>query len=212
MININKYEVIMLILCSYYGMSYEEFKKRLKKKDNLYLTLLLMKKFKCLNSEIIQENLGILNNRMLCYRMKKAEEKGVKLMLPVDTKIGKEFKPDTESKTVAWTEIPEGWEGFDIGEKSIKMFEEEIKKAKTVVWNGPLGLFEFDQFAIGTNSIAKVLSEIDATTIIGGGDSAAAVRKAGLEDTMTHISTGGGASLEFLEGKKLPGIECLQDK
>ena len=144
--------------------------------------------------------------------MKKAEEKGVKLMLPVDTKIGKEFKPDTESKTVAWTEIPEGWEGFDIGEKSIKMFEEEIKKAKTVVWNGPLGLFEFDQFAIGTNSIAKVLSEIDATTIIGGGDSAAAVRKAGLEDTMTHISTGGGASLEFLEGKKLPGIECLQDK
>ncbi len=142
--------------------------------------------------------------------MEKAKQKGVKLMLPVDTKIGKEFKPDTESKTVDWTEIPEGWEGFDIGEKSIKMFEEEIKKAKTVVWNGPVGLFEFDQFAIGTNSIAKVLSEIEATTIIGGGDSAAAVRKAGLEDKMTHISTGGGASLEFLEGKKLPGIECLQ--
>ena len=144
--------------------------------------------------------------------MEKAKNKGVKLMLPIDTKIGKEFKPDTESKTVSWTEIPEGWEGFDIGEESIKMFAEEIKKAKTVVWNGPLGLFEFDQFAIGTNSIAKVLSEIDATTIIGGGDSAAAVRKAGLEDKMTHISTGGGASLEFLEGKKLPGIECLQDK
>ena len=143
--------------------------------------------------------------------MKKAEEKGVKLMLPVDTKIGKEFKPDTESKTVAYTEIPAGWEGFDIGEKTIKMFSEEIKKAKTVVWNGPLGLFEFDQFAIGTNSIAKVLAEIDATTIIGGGDSAAAVKKAGLEDKMTHISTGGGASLEFLEGKKLPGIECLMD-
>lgn len=144
--------------------------------------------------------------------MKKAEEKGVKLMLPIDTKIGKEFKPDTESKTVAWTEIPDGWEGFDIGEESIKMFEEEIKKAKTVVWNGPVGLFEFDQFAIGTNSIAKVLSEIDATTIIGGGDSAAAVKKAGLEDKMTHISTGGGASLEFLEGKALPGIECLLNK
>ncbi len=144
--------------------------------------------------------------------MEKAKNKGVKLMLPVDTKIGKEFKPDTESKTVSWTEIPEGWEGFDIGEKSIKMFAEEIKKAKTVVWNGPLGLFEFDQFAIGTNSIAEVLSQINATTIIGGGDSAAAVRKAGLEDKMTHISTGGGASLEFLEGKKLPGIECLQDK
>ena len=144
--------------------------------------------------------------------MAKAKEKGVKLMLPVDTKIGKEFKPDTESKTVAWTEIPEGWEGFDIGAKSIEMFTEEIKKAKTVVWNGPLGLFEFDQFAIGTNAIAKTLSEINATTIIGGGDSAAAVKKAGLQDKMTHISTGGGASLEFLEGKKLPGIECLQDK
>ena len=144
--------------------------------------------------------------------MAKAKEKGVKLMLPVDTKIGKEFKPDTESKTVAWTEIPEGWEGFDIGAKSIEMFTEEIRKAKTVVWNGPVGLFEFDQFAIGTNKIAKTLSEIDATTIIGGGDSAAAVEKAGLADKMTHISTGGGASLEFLEGKKLPGIECLQDK
>ena len=144
--------------------------------------------------------------------MEKAKNKGVKLMLPIDTKIGKEFKPDTESKTVSWTEIPEGWEGFDIVEESIKMFAEEIKKAKTVVWNGPLGLFEFDQFAIGTNSIAEVLSQIDATTIIGGGDSAAAVRKAGLENKMTHISTGGGASLEFLEGKKLPGIECLQDK
>lgn len=141
--------------------------------------------------------------------MEKAKAKGVKLMLPVDTKVGKEFKPDTESKTVAWTEIPADWEGFDIGEKSIEMFTEEIKKAKTVVWNGPLGLSEFEQFAVGTNTIAKVLSEMDATTIIGGGDSAAAVKKAGLADKMTHISTGGGASLEFLEGKKLPGIECL---
>ena len=138
--------------------------------------------------------------------MEKAKEKGVKLMLPVDTKIGKEFKPDTESKTVAWTEIPEGWEGFDIGEKTIEMFKKELQNAKTV------GLFEFDQFAIGTNEIAKALSKIDATTIIGGGDSAAAVEKAGLADKMTHISTGGGASLEFLEGKKLPGIECLLDK
>ena len=144
--------------------------------------------------------------------MEKAKQKGVKLLLPVDTKIGKEFKPDTESKTVAWTEIPDEWEGFDIGEKTIEMFKEELKNAKTVIWNGPLGLFEFDQFAIGTNSIAKVLSELDATTIIGGGDSGAAVEKAGLADKMTHISTGGGASLEFLEGKKLPGIECLQDK
>lgn len=144
--------------------------------------------------------------------MEKANQKGVKLLLPVDTKIGKEFKPDTESKTVAWTEIPDEWEGFDIGEKTIEMFKEELKNAKTVIWNGPLGLFEFDQFAIGTNEIAKALSELDATTIIGGGDSGAAVEKAGLADKMTHISTGGGASLEFLEGKKLPGIECLQDK
>ena len=144
--------------------------------------------------------------------MEKAKEKGVKLMLPVDTKIGKEFKADTESKTVLSTEIPEGWEGFDIGEQTIKEYEEELKKAKTVVWNGPLGVFEFDQFAIGTNEIAKTLANINAITIIGGGDSAAAVKKAGLQDKMTHISTGGGASLEFLEGKKLPGIECLQDK
>ena len=144
--------------------------------------------------------------------MEKAKQKGVKLMLPVDTKIGKEFKADTESKTVKYTEIPADWEGFDIGAETIKMFSDELRNAKTVIWNGPLGLFEFDQFAIGTNEIAKVLSEIDATTIIGGGDSAAAVKKAGLEDKMTHISTGGGASLEFLEGKKLPGIEALMDK
>ena len=144
--------------------------------------------------------------------MEKAKSKGVKLLLPIDTKIGKEFKPDTESKTVAWTEIPDEWEGFDIGEKTIEMFKNELQSAKTVIWNGPLGLFEFDQFAIGTNEIAKTLADLDATTIIGGGDSAAAVTKAGLADKMTHISTGGGASLEFLEGKKLPGIECLQDK
>jgi len=144
--------------------------------------------------------------------MEKAKEKGVKLLLPIDTKIGKEFKPDTESKTVAWTEIPDEWEGFDIGEKTIEMFKNELQNAKTVIWNGPLGLFEFEQFAIGTNEIAKTLAELDATTIIGGGDSAAAVTKAGLAHKMTHISTGGGASLEFLEGKKLPGIECLQDK
>ena len=144
--------------------------------------------------------------------MEKAKTKGVKLMLPIDTVVGKEFDINTESKNVKCTEIPADWEGFDIGKETIKMFSEEIKKAKTVVWNGPVGLFEFPQFAIGTNEIAKVLSQIDATTIIGGGDSAAAVKKAGLQDKMTHISTGGGASLEFLEGKKLPGIECLMNK
>ena len=144
--------------------------------------------------------------------MEKAKQKGVKLMLPVDTKLGKEFDKDTESKTVKCSEIPENWEGFDIGEETIKLYKEELKNAKTIVWNGPLGLFEFDQFAIGTNEIAKTLAEVDAVTIIGGGDSAAAIEKIGLADKMTHISTGGGASLEFLEGKKLPGIECLQEK
>ena len=144
--------------------------------------------------------------------MEKAKNKGVKLMLPVDTKVGKEYSADTESKTVKSTEIPADWEGLDIGEETIKLYSEELQKAKTVIWNGPLGVFEFPQFAIGTNAIAKVLADLDATTIIGGGDSAAAVKKAGLEDKMTHISTGGGASLEFIEGKKLPGIECLMDK
>ncbi len=144
--------------------------------------------------------------------MEKAKTKGVKFMLPVDTKIGKEFKPDTESKTVKFSEIPDGWEGYDIGAETIKLYSEELKNAKTVIWNGPVGLFEFDQFAIGTNSIAKALADVDAVKIIGGGDSAAAVEKAGLAEKFTHISTGGGASLEFLEGKKLPGIEALQDK
>jgi len=144
--------------------------------------------------------------------MEKAKEKNVKLMLPIDTKVGKEFKPDTESKTVSWTEIPDGWEGYDIGDKTIALYKEELKNAKTIIWNGPVGLFEFDKFAIGTNEIANYLANLSATTIIGGGDSAAAVEKAGLASKMTHISTGGGASLEFLEGKKLPGIECLMDK
>ena len=144
--------------------------------------------------------------------MEKAKAKGVKLMLPVDTKVGKEFDPNTESKVVKYTEIPDEWEGYDIGSETIALYSEELKKAKTVIWNGPVGLFEFDQFAVGTNSIAKALADIDAVKIIGGGDSAAAVEKAGLAEKFTHISTGGGASLEFLEGKKLPGIEALQDK
>ena len=145
--------------------------------------------------------------------MNKAKEKGVKMLLPIDTKIGKEFKPDTESKTVAWTDIPDGWQGFDIGEKTIEMFRKELNGAKTIVWNGPLGLFEFEQFEVGTNAIAHKLANLDdAITIVGGGDSAAAVEKAGLADKISHVSTGGGASLEFLEGKKLPGIEALLDK
>ena len=144
--------------------------------------------------------------------MKKAEEKKVKFILPVDTKVAKEATQQGESKTVKSNEIPADWEGLDIGEETIQLFKEELQKAKTIVWNGPLGLFEVEQFSIGTNEIAKALAKIEATTIIGGGDSAAAVKKVGLEDKMTHISTGGGASLEFLEGKELPGIKCLLDK
>ena len=145
--------------------------------------------------------------------MEKAKAKGVKLMLPVDTKVGKEFKEDTESKTVKYTEIPDGWEGFDIGAETIKMYQDELSKAKTVIWNGPLGLFEFDQFAIGTNAIAEYLGNLEnVTTVIGGGDSAAAIEKLGIGDKFTHISTGGGASLEFLEGKELPGVAAANDK
>jgi len=144
--------------------------------------------------------------------MKKAEEKGVKLLLPVDTVVGKEFSNDTEFKTVDSKDIPADWQGFDIGEKSIELFADALKDAKTVVWNGPMGVFEFSNFAKGTESIAKALSEIDATTIIGGGDSAAAVKNLGYGDKMSHISTGGGASLEFLEGKELPGVATVQDK
>ncbi len=142
----------------------------------------------------------------------KAEKKGVKLLLPIDNVIATEFSNNAERKVVPSNEIPADWEGLDIGPETVKMFAEELKNAKTVVWNGPMGVFELDNFAVGTNKIAEVLATLDAVTIIGGGDSAAAVEKGGYADKMTHISTGGGASLEFLEGKDLPGISCLLDK
>ena len=145
--------------------------------------------------------------------MAKAKEKGVKLMLPVDNIIADEFSNDANVKAINSDQIPDGWEGLDIGPKTIAMFEEELKKAKTILWNGPVGLSEFPKFANGTDSLARLLASMDdCVTIIGGGDSAAAIERNGLSDKMTHISTGGGASLEFLEGKKLPGIECLLDK
>ncbi len=144
--------------------------------------------------------------------MAKAEEKGVKLLIPVDTVVGKEFSNDTESKTVKRGGIEKGWEGLDIGEETIELYKDALKDAKTVVWNGPMGVFEMPNFAKGTNAIALMLADLDATTIIGGGDSVAAVNQAGLGDKMSHISTGGGASLEFLEGKDLPGIVALNDK
>lgn len=144
--------------------------------------------------------------------MEKAEKKGVKLLIPVDTVVAKEFSNDAEHKTVARGGIEAGWQGLDIGEKTIALYKDAVKDAKTVVWNGPMGVFEMPNFAKGTNAIAQALAEIDAVTVIGGGDSVAAVNQAGLGDKMSHISTGGGASLEFLEGKDLPGIVALNDK
>ncbi len=142
----------------------------------------------------------------------KAKEKGVNLLLPVDTVVTKEFKNDTEFQTVPTGQIPDGFMGLDIGEETRKRFTDAIKNAKTVVWNGPMGVFEFENFAHGTKAIAEAMANIDATTIIGGGDSAAAVNQMGYGDKMTHISTGGGASLEFLEGKELPGVVAADDK
>lgn len=144
--------------------------------------------------------------------LKKAEDKGVKLLLPVDNVIGDDFSNDANTQVVKRGEIPDGWEGMDIGPETEKIFCEAVADAKTVVWNGPMGCFEMPTFAHGTEAVAKALAETDATTIIGGGDSAAAVNQLGYGDKMTHISTGGGASLEFLEGKELPGVAAANDK
>ena len=144
--------------------------------------------------------------------MKNAEEKNVTLLLPLDNKVGKEYKPDTEAKIVNSDEIPAGWMGLDIGEKTIALFSDAVKDAGTVIWNGPMGVSEWDNFAAGTIGVAKAVAESNAISIIGGGDSAAAVEKLGFADRMTHISTGGGASLELLEGLELPGIACLNEK
>ena len=144
--------------------------------------------------------------------LKKAEEKGVKLLLPVDTVIADDFSNDADSKVVKAGEIPDGWQGLDIGPDTVKIFCDAVQDAKTVVWNGPMGCFEMPKFANGTEAVAKALADTEATTIIGGGDSAAAVNQLGYGDKMTHISTGGGASLEFLEGKELPGVAAANDK
>ena len=144
--------------------------------------------------------------------IEKAKVKGVSLLLPVDTAIGSEFKADCEKKIVDSDKIPEDWMGLDIGPRTVELFSEAIKNANTVVWNGPMGVFEFEAFAGGTRAVAKALAESGAVTIVGGGDSAAAVEQLGFADKMTHIATGGGASLEFLEGLELPGVACLLDK
>ena len=140
------------------------------------------------------------------------EAKGVKFLLPVDNKIGDDFAEDCNKQVNDGRDIPDGWQGLDIGPKSIALFCDAVKDAGTVIWNGPMGVFEFAAFAEGTMEVAKAIAATDAISIIGGGDSVAAVTKLGFADKMTHISTGGGASLEFLEGLELPGIACLQDK
>ena len=144
--------------------------------------------------------------------IEKAKAKGVKLLLPVDTVCADAFAPDANSQVVKAGEIPDGWEGLDIGPETVKLYCDAVADAGTVIWNGPMGVFEFPAFAKGTEAVAEALSRTSAITIIGGGDSAAAVEQLGYADKMTHISTGGGASLEFMEGKVLPGVACLLDK
>ena len=143
--------------------------------------------------------------------MAKAKEKGVKFLLPIDIRVAKEYAPDSENKIVDFDKIPEGWMGLDIGPKTERAFAEAIKGAGTVVWNGPMGVSEWDNFASGTLAVAKAIAGSGAISIIGGGDSAAAVYKLGYADKMTHISTGGGASLQLLEGKPLPALEALNN-
>ena len=159
------------------------------------------------NSLLDEERIGLAKELM-----DKAAAKGVKLILPVDNVIGDAFDNDCHQQVVESGKIPEGWEGLDIGPKTCEQFAEVIRTAKTVVWNGPMGVFEMPNFAKGTIAVAKALAESDAISIIGGGDSAAAIEQLGFADKVTHISTGGGASLEFLEGKVLPGIAALEDK
>ncbi len=155
---------------------------------------------------------SLLEKDYIDYAKEMMAKAGDKLLLPIDTVVAKDFDNDAESKVVAEGCIEAGWQGLDIGPKTIELFSDAVKSAKTVVWNGPMGVFEMSNFAKGTNAIAQVLAEIDATTVIGGGDSVAAVNQAGLGAKMSHISTGGGASLEFLEGKELPGIVALADR
>lgn len=143
--------------------------------------------------------------------MEKAEKKGVRILLPIGSIVGNKFINDTDTKYVPSDDMPDGWKGMDIGSLTVEKYAQEIRKAKTIVWNGPMGVFEFPNFAEGTRAIAKAVAEADAISIVGGGDSAAALEQLGYGDRITHISTGGGAALEFMEGKELPGIACLED-
>ncbi len=159
------------------------------------------------NSLLEEDKIGLAKELL-----DKAKDKNVDLILPVDTIVGKEFKNDTEFKTVNVDSMPKDMMGLDIGVETIKLFSDKIINAKTIVWNGPMGVFEMENFARGTNAIAKAMSQANGVTIVGGGDSASAVEKSGYGDKITHISTGGGASLELLEGKVLPGIDAIENK
>jgi phosphoglycerate kinase len=170
--------------------------------------------YKALGLPIGQSLLEADRVELAAELMAKAKAKGIRFMLPVDSTVSREFKNDTEHKTVGQDGIQDGWMALDIGPVTIARFREAILNAGTVVWNGPMGVFEMDNFAKGTFAVAQALADATASgaiTIIGGGDSAAAIKKAGLDGAVTHVSTGGGASLEYLEGKVLPGIECLTD-
>lgn len=168
--------------------------------------------FKAMGLDIGTSILDEENIELAGRLLEKAEEAGVKLLLPSDVVCAKEFSNDTETKIVERDEIPSDMMGLDIGPKTVKAYGKALKEAKTIVWNGPVGVFEMPNFAKGTKAIAEILAESDAVTVIGGGDSAAAAEQFGLADKMSHISTGGGASLEFLEGKVLPGIAVIEDK
>ncbi|WP_366923828.1 phosphoglycerate kinase [Metallumcola ferriviriculae] len=144
--------------------------------------------------------------------MQQAEKQGVKLLLPVDVVVAEEVSADSSHKTVAVDQVPAGWKAVDIGDSTVQLFTEQIRQSRTIIWNGPMGVFEMEPFAGGTNALARAMAEVEGTTIVGGGDSVAAVEKTGVASQLTHISTGGGASLEFLEGKELPGIAALTDK
>lgn len=170
-------------------------------------TFLKAKGYKIGNSICEDDKIGLAKDLL-----EKAEKKGVRLLLPIGSIVGKEFKNDTDHKYVPSDDMPDGWMGMDIGSLTIEKFSKEISKAKTIIWNGPMGVFEFPNFATGTREIARAVAESGAISIVGGGDSAAAVEQLGFADKITHISTGGGASLEFLEGKVLPGIAVLLDK
>lgn len=168
--------------------------------------------YKAMGYEIGTSLLDAESIELATELMGEAKERGVKLLLPVDTVVADRFSEDAKYKTVDANAIPAGWMGLDIGKRSARIFAEEIVKAKIVIWNGPMGVFEMKPFAKGTEEVAKACAECEGVTIIGGGDSASAVKKLGYASSMTHISTGGGASLEFLEGKTLPGVAALNDK